>query len=79
MISPGTYLVTGSKHYHVQCMNSLSREERWAVFQLVRELGKRGEIDDLTVHHFNDWMQFTEQHSYFMQQTPDQSENDEYE
>ena len=49
------------------------------MFQLVRELGKRGEIDDLTVHHFNDWMQFTEQHSYFMQQTPDQSENDEYE
>lgn len=73
------HIVTGSKHYHHYCMDKLTREERWKVFEQMRRLEKSGKMDELTVDAFNESMQFSEEFRIFMQQTPDQSEDDSYE
>ena len=45
----------------------------------MRRLEKSGKMDELTVDAFNESMQFSEEFRIFMQQTPDQSEDDSYE
>ena len=66
-------------HAAPYCMDKLTREERWKVFEQMRRLEKSGKMDELTVDAFNESMQFSEEFRIFMQQTPDQSEDDSYE
>ena len=67
------HIVTGSKHYHHYCIESFTREERWKLFEIVRDLVKRKEMDELTFDSFNEAMKLTEEFPSFMEQAPEHS------